>query len=152
MSANIEQIKAMLERAGKTNLLQKQKVDLDKERRQLEATVNIEKIDKSLEEAVEDEFDDQFYKFLDNKDKEHTTWSEDDLLELAKHFFDFGKQTGASWMAGQGVNGYVVESFNPATESGKPNLHGITILYEDNDDNYVVAGDKVIVQIRRKDE
>ena len=39
MSANIEQIKAMLERTGKTN---KQKVDLDKERLQLEATVNIE--------------------------------------------------------------------------------------------------------------
>ena len=35
MSANIEQIKAMLERTGKTN---KQKVDLDKERLQLEAT------------------------------------------------------------------------------------------------------------------
>ena len=38
MSANIEQIKAMLERAGKTNLLQKQKIDLDKERLQLEDT------------------------------------------------------------------------------------------------------------------
>lgn len=35
MSANIEQIKAMLERTGKTN---KQKTDLDKERLQLEAT------------------------------------------------------------------------------------------------------------------
>lgn len=54
MSANIEQIKAMLERAGKTNLLQKQTIDLDKERLQLEATVNKEKIDKSLEEAAEE--------------------------------------------------------------------------------------------------
>lgn len=54
MSANIEQIKAMLERAGKTNLLQEQKVDLDKERLQLEATVNIGKIDKNLEEAAEE--------------------------------------------------------------------------------------------------
>ena len=53
MSANIEQIKAMLERTGKTNLLQKQKVDLDKERLQLEATVNIEKIDKSPEVDLE---------------------------------------------------------------------------------------------------
>ena len=39
MSANSKQIKAMLERAGKTNLLQNKKVDLNKERLQLEATV-----------------------------------------------------------------------------------------------------------------
>lgn len=38
MSANIKQIKKMFERIGKTNLLQKQKADLNKERLQLEAT------------------------------------------------------------------------------------------------------------------
>lgn len=52
MSANIEQIKAMLEHTVKTNLLQNQKVDLDKERLQLEANVNTDKIDESLEEAA----------------------------------------------------------------------------------------------------
>lgn len=60
MSANIEQIKAMLERMGKTNLPQKQKVDLNKEKIQLEAaylqTIKefIEKGKRCEQQAVED--------------------------------------------------------------------------------------------------
>ena len=56
MSANIEQIKAMLERMGKTNFIQKQKVDLDKERFQLEGIKgNLEEIPSNvgLEKAAE---------------------------------------------------------------------------------------------------
>lgn len=52
--------------------------------------------------------------------------------------------------AEQGVNGFVVESFNPASERDKP-IHGITLIYEDNGDNYVVAGDHVEVLIRKKE-
>lgn len=42
MSTNIEQIKAMLERAGKTNILQKQEVDFDKEYLQLQQQAKLD--------------------------------------------------------------------------------------------------------------
>ena len=58
MSANIEQIKAMLERTGKTNLLQKQKVDLDKEQLQLESTYLQKQQPKvDLEKEIENALD-----------------------------------------------------------------------------------------------
>lgn len=77
MSANIEQIKAMLERTGKTNLSQKQKVDLDKERLQLEATVNIENTDKGLEEAA----DDYIGEVVDTAGHPGWDWETHDIVE-----------------------------------------------------------------------
>lgn len=58
MSANIKQIQAMLERAKSPNLSQKQDVDLEKERLQLEATIkgsnSIKAVQPSLPEGVEE--------------------------------------------------------------------------------------------------
>ena len=82
MSANIEQIKATLERAGKTNLLHSEKVDLDKERFQLEATVNIEKIDRNLEKEYKEYVeDDPVFSKLTNRNLG---------LAIARHFAEWG--------------------------------------------------------------
>ena len=101
MSANIEQIKAMLERAGKTNLLQKQKVDLDKERLQLEAAVNTDKIDNNLEEAAEEYLQKVKAGFLRTLD--HPT---------AKDCFIHGAEWQKEQMLKDAVDG-VVEDWNP---------------------------------------
>ena len=77
MSANSEQIKAMLERAGKTNLLQKQKVDLDKEQLQFEATV------KSLEKAAE-EYLQQDYQEVDFAEEIKTLSQSDEWEQMKK--------------------------------------------------------------------
>ena len=97
MSANSEQIKAMLERAGKTNLLQKQKVDLDKEQLQFEATV------KSLEKAAEEylqqdhqevDFAEEI-KTLSQSDeweqmKKRGSYMKEALYIVARHFYRLG--------------------------------------------------------------
>ena len=67
-----------------------------------------------------------------------------------------GFKAGAEWqrakMLKNAVEGYVLESSNPAMKIGEKPKPLITLLYEETNENYVVGGDKVIVQIRKKEE
>ena len=76
----------------------------------------------------------------------------DNELDKIQCIKDF--QAGAEWMIRQGFEAHCFESFNPVSESvdDKP-LHGIGIIYEQNKNiPYVLAGDNIIIQIRKKED
>lgn len=89
----------------------------------------------------------------------YTNWESEDYHEGASEGMPFDPightekcfKAGAEWMAGQGVEAYCVESSNPVSEKPEQRLHCITLLYEEKEDTpYVLSGDKVIIQIRKK--
>ena len=74
-----------------------------------------------------------------------------ELLPSLKEVVKIAVKHGAKWMTKQGVEGYVVESASPVCTPEHPQ-QVITLLYDLNATNYVKAGDKVIVQIRKKED
>lgn len=55
-------------------------------------------------------------------------------------------------MMKEAVEAQVIESFNPVTTIGEPTMHGCTIVYEDKNKSYLVAGDKPHIIIVKEDE
>lgn len=78
---------------------------------------------------------------------EHEMIFEDTFHKICKHFYIFGKQAGAEWMAGQGVCA-------DAEVCKLADRAWVTPLDEKLFQNEVYdkfkAGDKVVVQIRKK--
>ena len=72
----------------------------------------------------------------------------DDIVKTAEdHAFLAGAEWEKERINGNTLDAYVVESFNPVAEPGKPYLHGITILYEDENKPYLLAGEHVKLKI-----
>jgi hypothetical protein len=55
--------------------------------------------------------------------------------------FQKGVEEGKRLMMEEAIEGRVIETYNPATEEGKPYLHGITLIYEDKNKPYLTVGD-----------
>lgn len=72
-------------------------------------------------------------------------------LNLARHFYELGKKDMREQMLKEAVEAKVIESFNPATTIGEPTMHGCTIIYEDENKPYLIAGDKVKLIIVKED-
>jgi len=67
--------------------------------------------------------------------------------ELLLSLFIAGAEWQKQQMLKDAVDARVVESFSPAIEKGKPELHGITVVYNDKTEPYLLAGDKVKIVI-----
>lgn len=63
-----------------------------------------------------------------------------------------GMKHAIAEMKEDAVEAHVVESFNPCIEEGKPTLHAVLLLYEDEGKPYLVAGDDVRVIILPKED
>ena len=103
----------MLERTGKTNLSQEQKVDLDKERLQLEATLYLDKAAEEYEKYAMEDYDE----ICVNEDGSECPVLKCDFKDAFK--------AGAEWMAGQfqKIEGELVDWYS--TSDGKDYCCGV---------------------------
>lgn len=112
----------------------------------IELAVDILESQPSLPSNLDEAAEKGAYKYcVDNKIGEYCGAAVYDAYEA-------GHKAGAEWMAGQGaVEAYCIESSNPVSESPEQRLHCIRLIYEEKEDApYVLGGDKVIIQIRKK--
>ena len=84
-------------------------------------------------------------------------WQKDKDTEAVIVAEDRGFLKGADWARAKMMEGavdvHIVKSYNPCTEEGKPTLHGVELLYEDEGKPYLVAGENArIVILPREDE
>lgn len=65
-------------------------------------------------------------------------------------------KAGAEWQKAKMMEGavdvHIVKSYNPCTEEGKPTLHGVELLYEDEGKPYLVAGENARIVILPKED
>lgn len=72
-------------------------------------------------------------------------------LQLQEYFIKGGIWQKEQMMK-EAVEAKVIESFNPVTTIGEPTMHGCTIIYEDENKPYLIAGDKVRIIICKKED
>lgn len=74
--------------------------------------------------------------------------------ETASHIAGF--KSGSEWQKAKmmegAANAYILKSYNPVTEQGKPTLHAIELVYEDEGKPYLMAGQKARIIILPKED